>query len=283
MLLNICTILLVCGVVACNGANCDSQKCKTIPKHYEELGCYAVKKAGECCASRYECPNITDRDGNKCHYKNQTFNPRETLDHSKLKGICSGQCYCREKQDDNIAEFECAHIDCPEFFGTDPSEKDCIRQYNNNDCCSSKSICGDAVDKLATCEFEGKTYREGQKMYPKHSCYSCYCAKGFQDKPVQNNRHCFKIDCGITLRNTGRLHEGCIPVYYGDDNCCPIGWRCPGDKHNVPNNNARSGDTGTKCKFGKWLLNKGEKLEGTERCEDCTCTTPPMLHCIKTC
>lgn len=91
---------------------------------------------------RYECPKITDRDGNKCHYKNETFNPRDTLDHSKLAGICSGQCYCREKQDSSIAEFECAHIDCPEFFGTDPSEKDCIRQYNNNDCCSSKSICG---------------------------------------------------------------------------------------------------------------------------------------------
>lgn len=52
MFLKICTFLLVCGVVLCNNAICDSTKCKSIPKHYEELGCYAVKKAGECCATR---------------------------------------------------------------------------------------------------------------------------------------------------------------------------------------------------------------------------------------
>lgn len=54
MFLKICTFLIVCGVIVCIGADCDSKKCKKIPKHYEEFGCYAVKKAGECCATRYK-------------------------------------------------------------------------------------------------------------------------------------------------------------------------------------------------------------------------------------
>lgn len=32
--------------------NCDDVKCPTVPKHYEELGCEAVKDEGDCCASR---------------------------------------------------------------------------------------------------------------------------------------------------------------------------------------------------------------------------------------
>jgi hypothetical protein len=44
-------------LIALSGAfaadkNCDNVKCPSKPKHYEELGCEAVKSEGECCASR---------------------------------------------------------------------------------------------------------------------------------------------------------------------------------------------------------------------------------------
>lgn len=70
----------------------------------------------------------------------------------------------------------------------------------------------DDVDKLSTCEFEGETYREGQAMYPKEHCYKCFCTKNFNNKmKVEENENCQKIECGISLRNVGRVMEGCIP------------------------------------------------------------------------
>lgn len=32
--------------------SCDKAKCPSVPKHYEEMGCEAVKNEGDCCASR---------------------------------------------------------------------------------------------------------------------------------------------------------------------------------------------------------------------------------------
>lgn len=144
----------------------------------------------------------------------------------------------------------------------------------------------DEVKKLATCEYEGEEYREGQKIYPEDQCYECYCTKDFNSSvAVEKNQNCYKIDCGISLRNIGRIIEGCIPVYYKSDNCCPIGWRCPGDKHmQESETTGRHNDTSPKCKFGKMLFNVGESLDlDKEKCQKCTCKTPPMLHCIETC
>lgn len=31
---------------------CDTEKCPSIPKHYEELGCEPVKADDDCCARR---------------------------------------------------------------------------------------------------------------------------------------------------------------------------------------------------------------------------------------
>lgn len=140
---------------------------------------------------------------------------------------------------------------------------------------------------MSTCEFEGETYREGQRIYPDAQCYECFCTKNFDNETaVEDNEHCRKLDCGIALRNTGRIIEGCIPTYYKRDNCCPIGWRCPGKKHMVAQEEmeAKSNDTSPKCTFGKLTFNVGESLDlEKEDCQKCTCTTPPMLHCINTC
>lgn len=123
-------------------------------------------------------------------------------------------------------------------------------------------------------------------MYPKDLCYSCLCTKDFNSSiPVQNNSNCHKIDCGTTLRNTGRLSEGCIPVYYKKETCCPIGWRCPGEKHKLPNKNFKKlNDSEATCTFGKMEFNIGDKLElEDENCQECICSVPPMLHCIEKC
>lgn len=35
-------------------SNCDTEKCPSIPKHYEELGCEAIKSDDDCCTRRWE-------------------------------------------------------------------------------------------------------------------------------------------------------------------------------------------------------------------------------------
>lgn len=44
--------LIAVNVHVLTGEKCDVSQCPSIPKHYEELGCKAVKKAGGCCTSR---------------------------------------------------------------------------------------------------------------------------------------------------------------------------------------------------------------------------------------
>lgn len=137
----------------------------------------------------------------------------------------------------------------------------------------------DDINKLATCEYDGKTFREGERFYPKNHCFKCFCTKNFNNKiAIEKNKDCYKIDCGIGLTKTRRLAEGCIPVYIKTDDCCPVGWRCPGEKHmNVP---PTKSDVSTMCKFGNMYMKVGESLGLGEKL-NCTCKIPPMLHCIQ--
>ncbi|CAG9809167.1 unnamed protein product [Chironomus riparius] len=266
--------------------DCDKTKCPEIPKHYEEMGCEAVKDEHGCCIVSFKCLDIKTRDANKCYYKDDVYELRENLKESQLAGTCSGSCFCSEPRGGRPAEFVCAHIDCPEFFHDHDPSKKCIRQYDNKHCCAIKSVCDNETATLSTCEFEGSTFHEGQKMYPKDLCYSCFCTKDYNSSiPIEENPSCNRIDCGITLRNTGRLSEGCIPVYYKKETCCPIGWRCPGEKHQQPNANFKNlSKSEPTCKFGKMEFNIGDKLPSDdESCQECFCSVPPMLHCIEKC
>jgi hypothetical protein len=69
---------------------------------------------------------------------------REPLRQTQLAGTCNGHCSCTEPRDSSPAEFVCAHIDCPEFFGNeyDDQSRKCIRQYDREHCCAINTICG---------------------------------------------------------------------------------------------------------------------------------------------
>lgn len=86
------------------------------------------------------------RNTSKCHFGNETFEPREKLVNDEIQASCTAQCYCREGDEDQSAKFVCAHIDCPEFFGSHTESempgKKCVRQYKTNGCCSTGSTCG---------------------------------------------------------------------------------------------------------------------------------------------
>lgn len=83
------------------------------------------------------------------------------------------------------------------------------------------------IGEMYKCEFEGKTYKEGERIYPdSEQCYECLCAQNFNATlKLSENPNCMLIDCGIELRNLKRLRDGCIPIYF-KNGCCPIEFKC---------------------------------------------------------
>lgn len=173
---------------------------------------------------RYECPDFTTLDSKKCHFKNEVFEEGSELASAITYPLCSASCYCREASEYGPASFNCAQIECPELFHYEP---DCIYPVEKGHCCTKKKVCGDDRNALEKCNLDGTDYYEGQKMYPeKESCYSCTCVKDFDNSTIIGNPHCDEVDCGIQLRHMSKLQKECVPVYYGNERCCPISWRC---------------------------------------------------------
>lgn len=277
-------VLLCCSSLVAFCYAKDEEPCPLPPKHYAELGCQPIKDEGHRCPNRYECPKLTDRDGKKCYFNGNVYELGKGLSKSDQELVsCSPACRCDDKT--SPASFVCASIDCPEFFNR---QENCIYQYEKGSCCSSGApVCGDKIEKLAECYLGGELYREGQRMYPEEdSCYSCLCQKGFDNSTIVGNPHCQEINCGIELRGAHRVARGCIPVYFGNDRCCPISWRCPEDKDTVIIEGRRGADAvidpKMQCKFGKLTMAVGDSISSEDKCVSCKCTVPPMPHCIQT-
>jgi hypothetical protein len=50
----ICIILVLMQFAfLATAADCDKTKCPLVPKHYEEMGCEAVKDENGCCVQRF--------------------------------------------------------------------------------------------------------------------------------------------------------------------------------------------------------------------------------------
>lgn len=81
---------------------------------------------------------------------------------------------------------------------------------------------------LPKCYDNNKLYHLGEKFEPStHSCYECLCTEDFDNTTaVIDNVNCAKIDCAIEIRDAKRIRDGCTPIYYGREGCCPIDFRC---------------------------------------------------------
>lgn len=148
---------------------------------------------------------------------------------------------------------------------------------------------GEDLEKLTKCEFGGKSYYEGERIDTGRSCYSCFCGKGFEDKPFQENKHCHKVNCNMEVHYSQQITDGCVPIYWKTDDCCPIEWRCP-DKETkvVPDSSRKSTEVASDigCTFGGLKMNVGDFLSPEndyDQCTICSCKVPPFPHCIKTC
>lgn len=146
---------------------------------------------------------------------------------------------------------------------------------------------GGSVEKLSSCKFEGRIYREGEKMVSQQfKCHNCVCIKDFNNislSSIDENKACRKINCHIELFEMEYVKKGCAPIYH-PDLCCPHNWRCPTLNDGIiPSGNPIKKLESPKCKFGNLLLNIGDSLSSSELyCSKCTCKIPPIVDCIFT-
>ena len=268
MFLKVFAILFVGFISTSSASSCEAVKCPRIPTHYEELGCKPIVTGSECCPSSYDCSTYNNRDPTKCYYKNQVINPGGFLD--KLSQLCVPGCFCQING--GKASFVCSHYDC--FDWSQPKEN-CTIMNKLDDCCRGEEVCG---KQLTTCNFQGKTYNEGDMFYPEDSCHTCVCTNDFENVPLGQNKNCKKIECAIDLHYTHKLRDGCAPVY-GKTKCCPYYWQCPSDKDNDVVVRAKSiNQFGKTCKFGKLTLQVGDQINIDSK-KSCSCLEPPMVEC----
>jgi len=91
----------------------------------------------------YDCSSFTGRDTSKCYHKGNVYEPMEKVEDPELETSCTVACRCTRYYPDEPAKITCAHIDCPEFFGSyEPRGSHCISQYEQDKCCKSRDLCG---------------------------------------------------------------------------------------------------------------------------------------------
>lgn len=84
------------------------------------------------------------------------------------------------------------------------------------------------IANLTKCYEDDKVYHLGEKFeIAAHPCYECICSADFDNATaIADNSDCAKLDCGIEMRQAKHIRDGCVPIYYGRERCCPIDYRC---------------------------------------------------------
>lgn len=126
------------------------------------------------------------------------------------------------------AYFQCPIIECAQLVFNRP-EPGCVLQNSLDSCCPVSKVCKpEEVAKLHKCYYNGTEYHLGQTFSPQNApCYSCICDTDFYNSTsISANKHCRKVDCGIELRHLDSVRNGCVPVYYINNDFCPLEFRC---------------------------------------------------------
>ncbi|KAI1294595.1 PI-actitoxin-Aeq3a [Halotydeus destructor] len=138
------------------------------------------------------------------------------------------------------AAISCASVECPQMFGVppypldavdkDPEQfKNCYYSHDNLDtCCASGTKCptDKEVLELPTCDYNNRTYRTGEKIYPKENdCLVCMCDEKWNISSLDTST-CKRFECSSSPRDFKNLERGCVPIYH-EKTCCAIDYHCP--------------------------------------------------------
>ncbi|KAL9703985.1 hypothetical protein quinque_007503 [Culex quinquefasciatus] len=248
-------------------------------KHYTTLGCTPSEEFdAEGCPLSYNCPTLYERDPDKCYLLGREYDIGQSVPPEESISSCYFMsCY---QNFENKTEFAVAIADC--FFPIEPDT--CILQYEPNQCCSTRSVCGDDREYLVKCTVNGRSYYEGERVYLEdRHCQTCLCTRA-SGGCLEGEVTCQDHLCDFEVFNIGKLLEGAAPVY-DDVSCCPIDWRLPQETDAVALcAGSYSGNYAyQQCLYGNLTLNQGESLvpsitqDGKYKC---SCAIPPMVHCI---
>ncbi|KFM63129.1 hypothetical protein X975_27156, partial [Stegodyphus mimosarum] len=250
-------------------------------KHYEAKACLPVYEEGCNCPIRFNCSTPEKTINNTvCKYKNHTYEIGEDIVTSNPCEICS----CQQSYYNKGAEIDCIFVECPSDFGL-PSDDNCYDVYEENRCCpTSKCITDEVTERTeSTCEYGGKTYRLGERIYPEEDpCMICTCT---EDWSGVHGNSCRKHEC-MLQRKLRRLEQRCIPIYH-EATCCPIEIYCGSPEEGfrnttIPLANSTDIESGMSCEFKGSHYKLGQTLDINHptHCVTCTCSTPPDFTCI---
>ncbi|XP_053668139.1 uncharacterized protein LOC128718541 [Anopheles marshallii] len=277
------TVIIVGGTYVLAG-------CPVPTKHYTTIGCEPSDELNlQGCPRWFNCSALEHRASDKCYLYGKTYELHANVPDEKVKSSCLALCTCQMNSRRGVAEFHCAHIDCPEFLS--PHRAGCVRQYRTNDCCSSRQACGDKRTNLPKCTIGSVTYYEGERMqFPNDPCLTCICTEHFNASDPLSQAKCYTNECAFELISPSVLGNDSAPVYYGT-RCCPWEWRPPksADRINRATDIMSSDWDGVtndhRCTYGNLTLRVGESLVPdvtSVGIYECFCAIPPMVHCILT-
>ncbi|XP_076330879.1 kielin/chordin-like protein [Tachypleus tridentatus] len=238
-------------------------------KHYEAKNCTPIynQEDGCKCPTRFQCP-ATNEQQEVCTYQGKTYQLGQEI---VVTDSCR-KCACQQGYTpEDGAVLSCFSIECPELFFP-PPKPGCYHVYDNESCCAVRTIC------KAACNYNGKTYELGQRIYPdEDSCLTCICTEEWSglDSPS-----CRKIDC-LLEEHLHQLRRGCLPIYHASS-CCPIEYHCPSRENTTLEQAVESESKSNLCFFDQKYYTRGEVLDINHptNCVTCSCNTPPELTCI---
>uniref|UniRef100_A0A182SBW3 VWFC domain-containing protein n=1 Tax=Anopheles maculatus TaxID=74869 RepID=A0A182SBW3_9DIPT len=283
-------LLIYVAIVLATAANRVCASCTVPTKHYTTLGCEPSKELNEQeCPRWFNCSTLEHRASDKCYLYGKTYELHAHVPDEEVKSSCLALCTCQMNSRREVAEFHCAHIDCPEFLS--PHRAGCVRQYRTNDCCSSRQACGEKRTNLPKCTVGSVTYYEGERMHFKDdACLTCICTQHFNESDPFAQAKCYTNECAFELISPSVIANGGAPVYYGN-RCCPWEWRLPKSEDRINRTREISsrlsdGATGeNRCIYGNLTLRVGESLVPdvtSVGIYECFCAIPPMVHCTLT-
>lgn len=83
---------IISGCKTFNASNCDRFGVLL----YEDIGCQAIMADGAECPIRYECGDLSRKNGN-CFFKGANYRLQEYIDDNVTYPSCNVGCYCDEK------------------------------------------------------------------------------------------------------------------------------------------------------------------------------------------
>ncbi|XP_035212740.1 kielin/chordin-like protein isoform X2 [Stegodyphus dumicola] len=244
-------------------------------KHYEVKGCSPVYEK-DCCPVRFKCPQPEQIPSNVCKYNGHFYDIGTRILTSNPCEICD----CEQNSENKRAAINCIPVECPTTFGK-PLNHNCYEVYEKDKCCSTSTICDEAMNRTETCKYRGKTYFFGQNIYSDEDpCKTCICSEEWAGI---NGPSCYNYGCIHLEEDLKQLQEGCIPIYH-EATCCPIEIYCGRDFEPTTVPLASNADikSGKSCEFQGFHYKLGQTLDINHptNCVTCTCSTPPDFTCI---